>query len=189
MNAPIVTAVLLRAVLDANVLAYFALAKLLLRLARRRSLFLPIWSQQILGETWRTYAVKLGHGAQYASDRLAEIVVGFPDALQTDLEPEIAQCTNDPKDRHVLAAAIKAQAKVIVTFNEKHFRPEHLEQWGIAPLNPNDFLLKLYAQNPDAMWQQLKFMAAEKRMELGDLVRGYSPQLAAFKTALLADLP
>jgi len=188
MNSRFITP-LLRVVLDANVLAYFALAKLLLRLARRNGLFLSYWSQQVLDETWRTYAVKLGHGAQHASTRLAEIVIGFPDALQADLEPLIAQCTNDPKDRHVLAAAIKAQAQVIVTFNQKHFHPEHLEKWGIVAMTPNDFLLKLYAEKPKAVWEQLKLAAGEKEMELGELLENYSPQLARFKAALLADLP
>jgi len=90
MSPPLSTSILLRVVIDANVLAYLTLAKLLLGLARRQRLFLPYWSQQVLDETWRTYAVKLGHGAQYASTRLAEIVTGFPNALQADLEPEIA---------------------------------------------------------------------------------------------------
>jgi len=189
MSPPLSTALLLRVVIDANVLAYLTLAKLLLGLARRQRLFLPYWSQQVLDETWRTYAVKLRHGAQYASTRLAEIVIGFPDALQADLEPEIDQCTNEAKDRHVLAAAIKAQAQVIVTFNQKHFLPEHLEKWGIVAMNPNDFLLKLYAQNPDAVWQQLKLAADEKGMRMRELLENDSPQLGRFKAALLADLP
>jgi len=98
MSAPLISPPLMRVVIDANVLAYLSLAKLLLKLARSKQLFLPCWSQKILEETWRTYAVKLGHGAEYAYARLAEIVVGFPDALQTNLESLIAQCTNDAKD-------------------------------------------------------------------------------------------
>jgi len=178
-----------RAVLDANVLAYLALANLLLDLARYERLFLPYWGQQILEEAWRTYAVKFKRGAQYAHARLSELTVGFPEALQADLEPLIAQCTNDAKDRHVLAAAIKAQAKVIVTFNQKDFLPEHLEKWGIAAMHPGDFLLKLYAQNPAAVWRQLALAAQKKHMELDELLRGYSAQqLGDFKDKLLADL-
>jgi len=189
MNAPFITPLLLRVVLDANVLAYLALAKLLTGLAREQRLFLPCWSQGILEETWRTYAVKFEHGAQYASARLAEIVEGFPDALQPDLEPIIAQCTNDPKDRHVLAAAIKAEAQVIVTFNQKHFTTKHLGKWGIVAMHPNDFLLELYAKNPDAVWQQLKVAAVKKGMRLDEIVPSYSSQLKGFKAALLAELP
>jgi len=176
-------------VIDANVLAYLALANLLLDLARRARLFLPCWSQELLDEAWRTYAVKFGHGAQYASIRLAEIVVVFPDALQYDLGPIIVHCTNDLKDRHVLAAAIKAEAGVIVTFNQKHFRPEHSRNWGVVAMHPTDFLLELYAKAPAAIWWQVGFAAEQKGMELDGLVRSYSTQLDRFKTALLADLP
>jgi len=188
MNPHFLNSLLLRVVLDANVLAYLALAKLLTGLAREHRLFLPCWSQQILEEVWRTYAVKFGHGVQYASARLDEIVAGFDNALQTGLEPIIAQCINDPKDRHVVAAAVKAKARVIVTFNRKHFRPEHLEKWGIVAMNPNDFLLELYAKSPNAVWQQLELAAEQKQMEVDELLSGYSPQLRRFKSALLADL-
>jgi len=188
MPVPFAPPALLRAVLDANVLAYLSLVRLLLRLARSERLFSPCWSQKILEEAWRTYAVKFGHGAKYASARLAEIVVGFPDALQADLEPLIAQCTNDPKDRHVLAAAIKAKAQLILTFNERHFASEHLQKWGIRAVHPEDFLLELYTRSPQAVWRRLRIAAHEKRMELDEFVCGYSSQLARFKDKLLADL-
>jgi|GEM_PF-1351807 len=93
MTPPFASPSLRRVVIDANVLAYLALAKLLLDLARRQRLFFPYWSQETLDEAWRTYAVKFKRGAQYASARLAEIVIDFPDALQADLEPLIDQCT------------------------------------------------------------------------------------------------
>jgi len=177
-----------RVVLDANVLCYLALANLLLDLARSERIFQPCWSQQVLKEAWRTYAVKFNRGAQYAHARLSEFTVGFPEALQTDLDPLITQCSNDEKDRHVLAAAIKAQAQVIVTFNQKDFLPEHLEKWGIVAMHPSDFLLKLYAENPAAVWRQLGIAADTKHMELDELVSGYSVQLARFKDKLLSDL-
>jgi len=189
MSPRLLTSFLLRAVLDANVLAYVALGKLLIALAREQRLFLPYWSEEILAEVLRTCTRLNKRGMQGAREHLAHIQEGFPDALQTDLEPEIAQCTNDPKDQHVVAAAIKAEARVIVTFNKKHFHPEHLEKWGIVAMNPNDFLLKLYEQTPDAVWEHLKLAASEKEIELGELLENYSPQLARFKAALLADLP
>jgi len=188
MKAPTV-ALLLRIVIDANVLAYAALSRLVLALAAEERLIVPFWSAQILEETRRTIAVKLKHGEAYAAARLAEIVGGFPDALQADLEPLIAQCTNDEKDRHVLAAAIKAEAPLILTFNDRHFAPEHLSKWGICAVYPEDFLLELYAKNPSAVWRQLGLAADKKHMELDDLLRSYSPQLDRFKTALLAELP
>jgi PIN domain len=46
----------------------------------------------------------------------------------------------DPDDRHVLAAAIRCGADVIVTFNLKHFPHEALEPLGIEAQHPDDFL-------------------------------------------------
>jgi len=131
----------------------------------------------------------LGTAHNNAAARLTEITVSFPDALQADLEPIIDQCPNDAKDRHVLAAAIKAEARIIVTFNQKHFAPEHLDKWGIVALNPNDFLLDLYAKHPNTVWQELGLAAEVKNMDLDELLHGYSSQLSGFKAALLADLP
>jgi len=187
MSPHLFTSLLLRVVLDANVLAYVTLGRLLIGLAREGRLFSPYWSEEILAEVLRTCTRLNKRGAQGAHEHLAHIQEGFPDALQTDLEPLIAQCTNDAKDRHILASAIKSTSRVIVTFNQKHFLPQHLEKWGITTVNPNDFLLELHAQNPQAMWRQISVGAEQKGMELDEFVRGYSEQLARFKNALLAD--
>jgi len=188
MSPHLFTALLLRVVLDANVLAYAALGRLLIGLAREQRLFSPHWSEEILTEVFRTCTRLNKRGADGAHEHLGHIQEGFPDALQTGLEPLIAQCTNDPKDRHVVAAAIKAEARVIVTFNQKHFASEHLAKWEVTAVNPDDFLLELYAKNPNAVGRQLKLAADEKRMEVDDLLRGYSAQLSRFKAVLLADL-
>ncbi len=46
----------------------------------------------------------------------------FPEALVTGHEWLIDSMPNDPKDRHVVAAAVKAGAQVIVTINLKDSR-------------------------------------------------------------------
>lgn len=54
----------------------------------------------------------------------------------------------DPDDRHVLAAAIRADADVIVTFNLKDFPASVLAGYNIEAQHPDDFLLSLFDADP-----------------------------------------
>lgn len=64
------------------------------------------------------------------------------DCLVTGYEPLIEGITlPDPDDRHVLAAAIRAGADLIVTFNVKDFPEEVLKPYGIEAQHPDDFLI------------------------------------------------
>lgn len=47
----------------------------------------------------------------------------------------------DPDDRHVVAAAIRARAQLIVTANLKDFPAKNLAEWDIEPRSPDDFVL------------------------------------------------
>lgn len=49
----------------------------------------------------------------------------------------------DPDDRHVLAAAIKSNASIIVTYNLKDFPVEVTDDYGIESLHPDDFISSL----------------------------------------------
>lgn len=49
----------------------------------------------------------------------------------------------DPDDRHVLAAAIRANASVIVTFNLNDFPEEQLVRYGIEAQHPDEFIVHL----------------------------------------------
>jgi hypothetical protein len=55
-----------------------------------------------------------------------------------------AVLTNEAKDRHVLAAAIRSSAQTIVTFNLKHFPAEALRQYDIEAMHPDDFLVNQF---------------------------------------------
>ena len=54
----------------------------------------------------------------------------------------------DPKDRHVLAAAIQCGASIIVTCNLADFPSETLAQFGIEAQHPDDFILDLLSLAP-----------------------------------------
>ncbi len=63
------------------------------------------------------------------------------DVRVTGYEPLIDDLSlPDPDDRHVLAAAVKAGAQVIVTFNLKDFPVPALEPFGIEAKHPDDFV-------------------------------------------------
>lgn len=64
----------------------------------------------------------------------------------------------DPDDRHVLAAAIKAQAQIIVTYNLKDFPFKILETFEIEAQHPDDFFLN------QSSLQQGPFLATIKRI-------------------------
>jgi hypothetical protein len=51
----------------------------------------------------------------------------FPEAMVSGYEELIDQMDNDPKDRHVLAAAVVAGAEFIVTANLRDFPARALE--------------------------------------------------------------
>lgn len=46
----------------------------------------------------------------------------------------------DPDERHVLAAATRARAQVIVTSNLRDFPTEALRVWDIDPKSPDQFI-------------------------------------------------
>ena len=63
------------------------------------------------------------------------------DCLVEDYTPLISTLTlPDPHDRHILAAAIKTHAKVIVTFNLKDFPIQVLEPYGLDAQHPDIFI-------------------------------------------------
>lgn len=66
----------------------------------------------------------------------------MPDCLVTGYEPLVDGLKlPDANDRHVLAAAIKAGAQVIVTRNLKDFSAGVLQPWGVDAKSPDDFVL------------------------------------------------
>lgn len=88
---------------------------------------------------------------------------------------------NDPKDRHVLAVAVRAGADCIVSDNIKHFPKEALQPFGLECLTAQDFLLHQYRLDPDTFIAILKEQAKDTNRTLADLVvllSKYTPKLA-----------
>jgi predicted nucleic acid-binding protein len=149
------------AVLDANVLYPFSLRDTLLRLAELE-LYTPLWSERILDEMTRNLIEHRLTDAQAASIEQA-MRAAFEEAeIDTAeiarLEPAM---TNDPKDRHVLAAAVAADSELVVTFNLADFPPEACEPVGAEAIHPDDFLLDLRDLAPEAVRAALEQQAAD----------------------------
>jgi predicted nucleic acid-binding protein len=69
----------------------------------------------------------------------------IPDALVTGHDTLIDGLTlPDPDDRHVLAAAIRCGANVIVTFNERDFPAAYLTSFGVEVQHPDEFIDNLF---------------------------------------------
>jgi PIN domain-containing protein len=74
------------------------------------------------------------------------------DALIRDFEDLIPSLSlPDPDDRHVLAAAIRGRADVIVTYNMKDFPAEAIAPYGIEIQHPDKFLSHVFALSPGAV--------------------------------------
>src|SRR5579862_4188262 len=105
-----------RVVLDACVLFPYSLRDTLLR-AADAAFYQLYWSAEILDEMKRSL-VATGTTTDEKAARLAQQMDSyFPEALVSGHEPLIAAMKNEPKDRHVAAAAVKSGAQVIVTSN------------------------------------------------------------------------
>lgn len=73
-----------------------------------------------------------------------------PDALVTGYEQLIPVLNlPDINDRHILAAAIRCGASVIVTFNEGDFPAELLAPFGLHTKHPDAFLWDVDGLQPD----------------------------------------
>lgn len=147
MKSPVV-------VLDACALVPIRLATTLLWLAEA-GLFQPLWSDQILDEVERNLP-KLGVEPAQAKRRVSQMRDAFgAEALVEDFDDLIERMTCDPKDRHVLAAAVHDEADALVTFNLKDFPVEASAPYGIEILHPDLFLLGLLNERPTEVIEAL----------------------------------
>ncbi len=173
-----------RVVLDANVLFPFTLRDTLLR-AAEAGVYQLYWSETILEEVRRNL-VATGTTTEEQSSRLVIVMrEAFPDALVTGYESLIDSMPNDPKDRHVVAAAVKAGAQVIVTSNLKDFRelPD-----GIEAQSPDEFLCNLLDLEPSGIVARLKAQAAGMKrppVTLEQLLVGLAKTVPEFVSGVL----
>lgn len=177
-----------RIFLDACVLANFGVCDLLLRLSERPRLIVPHWSAEVMAETRRTHVDKLGWPVELADSFQNQTRAAFPDAEVVGYEGLLTSLGNDPKDRHVLAAAIRGNCPLILTFNLKHFPAEALAPWNICASHPQDYLLILYEMERQQVTAVLGEIAGKRKIEVQDVLIRLGKTLPAFAQRLLDDL-
>ena len=129
---------------DANVLYPAELRSFLMYLALT-DLFRARWSDQVHEEWIAALLLKRPDLTREKLERTRRLMDEHATgALVTGYEDLIPGLTlPDPDDRHVLAAAIRGRADVIVTINLADFPAEALEPLGIEAQPPDDFVLHL----------------------------------------------
>ncbi|MCY3832639.1 MAG: PIN domain-containing protein [Chloroflexi bacterium] len=122
------------ALLDTNVLYSAPSRDIHLQLAHD-NLYEAKWTQAILCELRRL---------------LAAMNQSFPNASISGFENYIQRLNlPDPKDHHVLAAAVVGKCDLLITRNVRHFPDEYLTSLGIRVSSPDDFLAALLLSNPE----------------------------------------
>lgn len=84
----------------------------------------------------------------------------FDDALVTDYRSLVDGMTNDPGDRHVLAAAVVGRADLIVTRNLRDFPRSSLLPYNLEALDPDRFLCAQYDLAPTLVFGVLEEQSA-----------------------------
>jgi predicted nucleic acid-binding protein len=135
-------------VYDACVLYPAPLRDLLMRLALT-DLFRARWTEDIHEEWIRNVLANRPDLTREQLDRTRTlmnenvrdcVVEGYRDLIDSLELP-------DPDDRHVLAAAIRAHADAIVTFNLEDFPAARLAEFGIEAQHPDEFIEHLIDLN------------------------------------------
>ncbi len=126
-------------------------------------LYTPKWSKHIFDE-WESVMERNGVDKSRIAAQLQRASNAFPDALVCNYEGLISSLElPDQKDCHVLAAAIKANANVIVTFNLKDFPEGYLNTFGLSVKSPDDFLTDIIDLDPEKAIEAFKEMVLYKR--------------------------
>jgi predicted nucleic acid-binding protein len=145
------------AVYDANILYPAPLRDLFIRLvqaglvrARWTETIHDEWIRNVLKDNPRLSAERLARTRTLMNEAVREcLVTGFEELIPSLSLP-------DPDDRHVLAAAIRAGAQVIVTKNLSDFPAEALARFDIQAQHPDDFLISLLDLAPGTVCAVVK---------------------------------
>lgn len=112
------------------------------------------WSREILAEMSRNLRENLGFSQDSAS-RLEQLMNDYIEYALVEVDAghlaAVEAVEMDAKDRHVLAAALAADADILLTDNVKDFPAEWMAEQGIELLTAGQLLIRLADGFPDKM--------------------------------------
>jgi len=154
----------LGAFFDANVLYPSGLRNFLMHLALT-GIFRAHWSAEVHDEWIRNLLKNRPDITRDKLERTRRLMdQAAPDALVTGYESLIDSLElPDRDDRHVLAAAIRCGASVIVTLNLSDFPNAALAEFGIEAQHPDDFVLSLTETFPEFVLEAARTHRASLR--------------------------
>lgn len=173
-------------ILDANVLFPFRVRDVLLTFAHD-GLFRARFTEEIMAE-WTQNLLELKPSLKKSIKSQVDMIrQTFDECFVTGHMPLIEGLgMPDKDDRHVLAAAIRCSAQVIVTENKRDFPPDLLDEYDIEVLGADEMLVNTYELFPVEAARALgKVRGRYKnpRMNVSefllDLTRAGLPKLAA----------
>jgi len=129
--------------------------------------------------------VERGLPPEAVTYRISEMRRSFPDAEVHGYQTLVEAMTCDQKDQHVPAAAVRGDAKVLVTFNTDDFPQASAAPYDIAVIDVDDFLLDQLDLYPGPTVAALRDQAASYKspaMTVEDLLG----RLAAARVARFA---
>lgn len=181
-----------RVLVDACVLIDYQLCDLILRLSEA-DLYQLMWSEDILDEVERNLVTKRHLTPEKARRRVDHMRGAFPFAEVNGYAALIPSMSNDPKDRHVLAAAVRGHADLILTANVKDFPAAATGPFGIAVVRPSEFLLDQLDLDPAVTLRCLREQREEykqpayTRTEFYQYLSRTSPEFAALAEQMEQD--
>ncbi len=149
-------------VLDTNVIFPVIIRDILLWFAYY-DLYTPKWSEHIFDE-WKRVMLEKGVSDEEANKRIEKVNLAFPDAKVENYKGLIDKLAlPDADDRHILAAAIKTNANLIVTNNIKDFPGEYLQSFGLIAKTADDFLTDVIDLNHEHAVAAFRDMVLNKK--------------------------
>ncbi len=123
------------------------------------------WTEPILDECFRAIRRQRPEVPEAALARTRSLMcAAVRDCLVTQFEGLVDGLhLPDPDDRHVLAAAIRAGAQVIVTRNLKDFPADRVGAFGVQAQDPDEFVLGLLTFETAGILRIIAEQAADLR--------------------------